>query len=105
MLAIARDRRLLGDIRFSRIAVTPVQIDELDLPTAPPKPTDRRAFKGETVQCEAIRPDVLAQIIRDAINGRFDRKGFAGKIEAELKVREHLAPLFATLLNDGPRRE
>jgi hypothetical protein len=75
------------DIRFSRLAVTPGQITVLGLPTAPPKATDRRSFTGETVQAEAIPPDVLADIIRNAIRGvprprgiqRNDRTGAADK--------------------------
>jgi hypothetical protein len=55
---------------FSRLAVTPEQAERLGLPTAPPKATDKRRFTGETVQCEAIAPDVLADILRDAIEAR-----------------------------------
>ena len=43
-------------IAFSRLAVTPDQIDAYSLPTAPAKPTDRRSFTGETVQAEALPP-------------------------------------------------
>ena len=39
--AIARDLRLSGDIGFTRLAVTPDQIAEMGLPTAPAKPTDK----------------------------------------------------------------
>lgn len=38
---------------FTRLAVTPAQAEARDLPSAPPKPTDRRAFTGETVQANA----------------------------------------------------
>src|SRR5262249_11738090 len=34
--------------------------------TAPPKATDKRAFRGRTCQAEALAPDVLASILRDA---------------------------------------
>src|SRR5262249_14548778 len=37
-------RDLGGEATFTRLAVTPDQIAAYDLPTAPPKPTDRRAF-------------------------------------------------------------
>jgi len=56
----------------SRLAVTPVQAEHLALPTAPPKATDRRQFIGDTVQCEAIAPDILADILRNAIEARRD---------------------------------
>jgi hypothetical protein len=47
---------------FTRLAVTPAQITELELSTAPAKEIDRRSFAGETTQVEAIPPDVLAAI-------------------------------------------
>ena len=56
--------------KFTRLAVTPDQAERLALPTAPPKATDRRRLKGDTVQCEAIAPNILADILRDAIEAR-----------------------------------
>ena len=54
----------LEPVAFTRLAVTPAQIARLQLPTAPPKVTDRRAFDGAgTVQAEAIPPDELARIV------------------------------------------
>ena len=55
---------------FSRLAVTMDQARKMDLPTAPAKETDNRSFEGETVQAEAIPPDVLSSILRDAIEAR-----------------------------------
>ena len=55
---------------FTRLAVTEAQIAALGLPTAPPKPTDNRAFTGETVQAEAIPPDVLSRMVRESIEAR-----------------------------------
>ena len=49
-----------AELAFTRLAVIREQADRLGLPTAPPKPTDRRRFPGDTEQCEAIAPDVLA---------------------------------------------
>ncbi|MBZ0129636.1 MAG: hypothetical protein K8F59_11020 [Rhodobacteraceae bacterium] len=57
---------------FTRLAVTREQANQFGLPTAPPKPTDRRHFSGQTVQCEAIAPDMLATILRGAIEARRD---------------------------------
>jgi len=59
---------------FTRLAVTLSQAEALGLPTAPPKPTDRRAFAGVTVQAEAIPPDVLAKMVSDAITTRQDQE-------------------------------
>jgi hypothetical protein len=76
-----------GAIRFTRLAVTTVQIASLSLPSAPAKPTDRRAFTGETVQAEAIPPDVLAIIVRNAIEERLNRNAFATVLVEENRVR------------------
>jgi hypothetical protein len=72
------------------VAVTPAQVIEFDLPTAPPKPTDRRAFNGETCQAEALAPDVLASILRDAIEARIDRRAFNRVLRREREVRREL---------------
>ena len=61
-----------GDVDFVRLAVTREHVERLSLPTAPAKPTDRRAFSGDTVQAEAIPPDELARIVRGAIVDRLD---------------------------------
>jgi hypothetical protein len=80
-----------GDIEFTRLAVTPTQIVELGLPTAPPKATDNRAFTGQTCQAEAIAPDVLADIVRDAIEERLDREAYDAVLEQEARARRELA--------------
>jgi hypothetical protein len=65
-------RELGGQAIFTRLAVTPEQIQQYDLPTAPPKSSDNRAFSGQTCQAEALAPDVLARILNDAITSRID---------------------------------
>ena len=77
-------------MRFTRLAVTPDEIVEFDLPTVPPKMTDRRAFTGATCQCEAIAPDVLSRIVRDAIEERIDRAVFDRVLRKEQKMRREL---------------
>jgi hypothetical protein len=94
-LALAEDVQAFaveigGVVDFSRLAVTPEQIDRLRLVTAPPKATDRRAFNGETCQAEAIPPDVLASILRDAIETRIDRKALERVLRREKRVQREL---------------
>lgn len=79
-----------GQPEFTRLAVTREQADRLALPTAPPKPTDRRRFTGQTVQCEAIAPDMLATILRDAIQARRDPDGAADLLALEAEYRTAL---------------
>src|SRR5262245_33888996 len=56
-------------IHFERLAVRPEQITEWNLPTRPPKRSDPQAasFHGPAVELDAIPPDVLRQLVSDAI--------------------------------------
>jgi hypothetical protein len=90
------------DIRFTRLAVTPDQIEELGLPTVPPKTTDRRSFHGETVQAEAIAPDVLAEIIRGAITSRIDPAAPAEVLAAYGAARAELSPILQAIKGGAP---
>lgn len=79
------------DPEFIRLAVTPEQIAQMALPTAPPKKTDRRSFADDlTVQCEAIPPNALAQILRDAIETRQCSDTRAAVLASEELDRETL---------------
>jgi hypothetical protein len=75
---------------FTRLAVTREQADRLHLPTAPPKPTDRRRFTGATVQCEAIAPDVLSRLLQDAIEARREPDIALDVLEHEARYRDTL---------------
>jgi hypothetical protein len=83
-------RDLGGNATFTRLAVTPAQIERYGLPTAPPKDTDNRAFSGETCQAEALAPDVLANILRTAIEQRIDRRVYESVLRREQKIRRKL---------------
>jgi hypothetical protein len=76
--------------RLTRLAVTPEQVVTYGLPTAPPKPGDRRAFTGETTQAEALPPDTLCAILRGAIEARRDHEAAAATISREADAREEL---------------
>jgi hypothetical protein len=79
-----------GDIDFHRLAVTPAQVAEYDLPTAPQKSSDRRVFHGETTQAEALDPHTLASIVRDAITSRMGMDHFQAVLNAEKSIRAEL---------------
>ena len=83
-------RVLGGEVTFTRLAVTRDQISRYRLDTAPPKPTDNRAFHGETCQVEALAPDVLADILRTAITERIDQRALDRVLKRERTERRKL---------------
>lgn len=59
-----------AEIHFRRLGVFPWQISAWKLPTRPTKASDSRAKNfghAESVELDAIRPDTLRQLVRDAI--------------------------------------
>jgi hypothetical protein len=92
------DADWVDEPRFVRVAVTPEQIERLELPTAPPKATDRRSVFTDTitVQCEAIPPDQLQAEIREAIEPLTDLD-----LLTELTAREEAER--ARLIEDAKR--
>lgn len=57
-----------------RVALTEDQVAQYDLPTAPPKKSDSRSvnWEGETTQAEALPPDLLAEIVQEALADHTD---------------------------------
>ena len=76
------------DVEFVRIAVTPEQIQRLDLPTRPVKTSDSRAAKwrgGECVELDSMLPADIRHLVEENITGHIDNR------EWELmKHTEHL---------------
>ncbi len=89
-------RELGGNVTFTRLAVTPDQIRQYGLPTAPAKDSDRRAFHGQTCQAEALAPDVLAGILHNALEARIDRRVLDRVMAQERRERKRLAALLRT---------
>jgi hypothetical protein len=85
---------------FVRVAVTLEQIERLELPSAPPKKTDRRSVftDTKTVQCEAIPPDQLQEEIRAVIEQWIDLE-----VLAELQAREEAER--QALIEDAKKRK
>jgi hypothetical protein len=63
-------------LTFERIAVTPEQITQLNLPTRSTKQTDSRAagFEGDSVEVDAIPSSMLRRLVRDAIERHIDQE-------------------------------
>lgn len=62
------ERHCVTPIEFQRLAINPEQIRQYDLPTKPRKATERRRVDIlETVEAEAMPPDILRAIVRETV--------------------------------------
>jgi hypothetical protein len=61
---------------FRRLAVTPVQVTEWDLPTRPTKTADPRAreFAGGSVEVDAVPASTLRRLVEGAITVLIDQE-------------------------------
>ena len=80
---------------FVRVALTPAQVRDYSLPTAPQKARkDGQRLRGgalaETVQAEALEPATLVRLVRDSIEARIDRAALDRVMAHELDVRAEL---------------
>jgi hypothetical protein len=84
-----------AEIHFERVAVTPEQIAEWDLPTRPTKKTDTRSkrFVGESLEVDAIDPDTLRDLVRECIEQHVDDRALEVMQTAEESEREILEKL------------
>jgi hypothetical protein len=75
---------------FERIAVTPEQIKQYNLPTRPTKKTDSRSrnFEGESVEVDALPPHVIRQLIENSISQHIDVQQWGREKEIEDMERE-----------------
>jgi hypothetical protein len=87
------------DTYFERIAVTPEHIARYELITSPPKPSTHQQRKRmtETVQLEAISPDDLASLVRDAIESRISLDQYRNVLAFEKNERAQLCERMADL--------
>ncbi len=92
--AFVRDDRVIltQHLEPLRVALTAEQVEDYNLPTAPPKSDDKRAkrWKGQTCQLEALPPDVLADLVRGAIHAFMDMERVGQVVEAERLDRNDL---------------
>lgn len=85
-----------SEIHFERQAVIPWQIEDWDLPTRPTKKTDSRskAFKGDSVEVDAIPEDILKEIVQICIKLHIDKETYHQTIMAEQAEKETLAGMI-----------
>ena len=80
---------------FKRLAVTEIQVHQLDLPTRPTKQSDSRArgFGDGSVEVDAIPPTILRQIVEDAITQHIDAEALRLDQVAEQSERDILTSM------------
>lgn len=87
-------RHLAMDFTFTRLGITPEQIEEYDLPTKPRKATDRRSLDvRHTVEAEAMPAHVLRRLLRDAVEAHLPAQALLAAKVAEESEREMLRVL------------
>ena len=94
-----------AEICFERVAVTPEQIRDWDLPTRPTKTTDSRSknFGDISVELDAIPPDRLRELVQFAIERHLPRRQFEILKEAEASEREIIMRLVNGMdVEDAP---
>jgi hypothetical protein len=99
-----REMAPAAEIYFQRLAVTPEQIQQWNRPTRPTKTTDSRAkrFGSDiSVELDAIEPNQLREIVRDAIEQHLPPEQFAVLKAAEQSEREVIQNLINGLTGDG----
>jgi hypothetical protein len=89
--------RLSGGTQITRVAVTPEQVREYDLPPMPGKATDPRARgfaarHGELVQVEveALDPNDLRALLDNTLSPFWDEGIYQAVVERERRERERL---------------
>ena len=75
------------------MALRPEHAEEYDLDTAPPKASDSHSFNWtgvETAQLEALPPDVLAQLLVEAIERHIDMDVHEKYVEREEEEKQRI---------------
>lgn len=88
-----------AEIYFERIGVTPEQISNWSLPSRPTKQSDTRAknFGEISVELDAIPPDTLRAIVKEAIERHLPQDQYAVLKAAEESEREHFIEIAKLL--------
>jgi hypothetical protein len=95
-----------ADITFERIAVTPEQIDDWDLPTRPTKTSDKRAKNfgsSISVELDAIEPNQLRSLVQETIEQHLPAEQFEVLKAAEESEREIISRLVGKISKRGRR--
>jgi hypothetical protein len=95
-----------AEINFQRVAVTPEQIAEWDLPTRPTKRTGNKhakGFIGDSVELDAIPPAKLRELIESCITQHLNPTTHNALVAAEQSERATLAAFINRFRGNGER--
>jgi hypothetical protein len=95
-----------ADLTFERLAVTPAQIAEYELPTRPTKATDSRTKSwtgGGSVEVDAIAPDELRRLVDEAILEYVEPAALHATRVAEASERELLGRVTSRVRRGLPK--
>jgi hypothetical protein len=95
-----------ADMYLERIAVTPEQIRDWHLPTRPTKLSDTRSksFGDISVELDAIAPEQLRELVRQAIERHLPPKQFEVLKAAEESERHLIAGIVRSAVGRSARR-
>jgi hypothetical protein len=93
-------------IDFHIVAVTPEQIEEMNLPTRPTKSSDTRSagFGDESVELDAIEPDALRQMVDKALQSCFPRGALQRLRRQQEREREQIRERIRERLKDEQKK-
>jgi hypothetical protein len=93
-----------ADIYFERLAVTPEQITDWNLPTRPTKTSDTRSknFGSVSVELDAIEPQRLRDLVQGTIAQHLPPERFAALKAAEARERKAICKLIARMTSRSP---
>jgi hypothetical protein len=96
-----------AEIHFERLAVTPAQIDAWRLPSRPTKTSDSRSrgFSATSVELDAIPPERLRSIVREAIERHLPPAQFEVLRVAEASERRLINGLVGMMSDDASMSE
>lgn len=90
-----------ADVHVERVALNRNQVDEYDLPENPAKTTDSRSidyikrFGSSSWELDALRPDVLADLVRDAVHNYIDEDAWNAALKRQAEMKQTLMTLAA----------
>ena len=95
---LARDVRQFFEesgtnVECVRIALTRKQVDKYNLPEFPAKKSDPRTAKDPDkiqVELDALRPDILKQIVQNAVKKFINQKEYDKTVESEKEIQKKI---------------